>query len=70
MALVMFLFGSALGLTGAITQLALGFDALVSLNTYTFFSVGLPMVTLLAMRANNRALNAKSFSRARGGRTY
>ncbi|NQY60081.1 hypothetical protein [Cognatishimia sp.] len=55
MALVMFLFGSALGLTGAVTQLALGFDAAVALNTYAFLSVGLPMVTLLAMRANRRA---------------
>ena len=55
MALVMFLFGSALGLIGAITQLALGFDATMALNTYAFLSVGLPMVTLLAMRANRRA---------------
>ena len=55
MALVMFLFGSALGLTGSVTQLALGFEATVALNTYAFLSVGLPMVTLLAMRANRRA---------------
>ena len=55
MALVMFLFGSALGLIGAISQLALGFDATVALNTYAFLSIGLPMVTLVAIRAGRRA---------------
>lgn len=55
MALVMFLFGSALGLFGAITQLALGFDIALALNTYAFMSLGLPMVTLLALRASHRA---------------
>ena len=50
MALVMFLFGSALGLTGAVTQLALGFDFTVALNTYAFLSVGLPMVASIHAR--------------------
>lgn len=54
MAIVMFLFGSALGLTGAAAQLALGFEASSALNTYAFFAIGLPMVTLLAVRAGRR----------------
>ncbi|MGR3836950.1 MAG: hypothetical protein ACU0A2_01220 [Cognatishimia sp.] len=55
MALVMFLFASFLGLIGAVTQLVLGADVVTALNTYALLSIGLPMVTLMAMRANRRA---------------
>lgn len=55
MALVMFLFASFLGLIGAVAQLVLGADVVTALNTYALLSIGLPMVTLMAMRANRRA---------------
>lgn len=54
MAIVMFLFGSALGLIGAVMQLALGFDAASALNTYALIAIGLPVVTLLAQQSRRR----------------
>lgn len=48
MAIMMFLFGSALGLTGAVAQLVLGFDLSTAFQTYVFVALGLPLSTLLA----------------------
>ncbi|MGH1464271.1 MAG: hypothetical protein ACRBBQ_02820 [Cognatishimia sp.] len=58
MAIIMFLFGSFLGLVGAIMQLTLGFGGFgAAVQTYFLVSIGLPLVTLLAYssRRQNRS---------------
>lgn len=47
-----FLLGSALGFVGALLQLALNQDAMLALNTFAFFALGLPLVTSAAQRDN------------------
>lgn len=49
MAIIVFLFGSLLGITGAIMQLVLGFGGAAALQTYAFCAFAIPMVTLLAI---------------------
>ncbi len=49
MAIIVFLFGSLLGITGAIMQLVLGFGGLAAFQTYAFCAIAIPMVTLLAL---------------------
>ncbi len=53
MALIMFLFGSILGLIGAVLQLILGFDFGAAFQTYAVISFGFPTVTLLAYSARH-----------------
>lgn len=49
MAIVLFFFGSVLGLFGATLQLSLGFGGFgAALQTYLMISLGLPLVTLMA----------------------
>ncbi|GAA6209642.1 hypothetical protein NBRC116601_29350 [Cognatishimia sp. WU-CL00825] len=58
MAIIMFLFGSFLGLIGAIMQVTLGFGGVgAAIQTYFLISLGLPLVTLLAYssRSQNRS---------------
>lgn len=54
MAIIVFLFGSVLGITGAIMQFALGFGLMAALQTYVFCAFGIPMVTLLAVAFRGR----------------
>jgi hypothetical protein len=50
MAIIMFLFGSALGLIGALLQFALGTGGFFeALQTYALIAFGLPMTTLMAI---------------------
>lgn len=56
MAIVLFLFASALGVIGAMLQLALGAELITALNTYAFMSIGLPVATILAQKSR-RAKN-------------
>jgi len=53
MAIIVFLFGSLLGITGAIMQLVLGFGGLAAFQTYAFCAFAIPMVTLLALAVRN-----------------
>lgn len=54
MAIVTFLFGSLLGIIGAVTQMVLGFGVMAALQTYAFCSIALPTLTLLAIAQRNR----------------
>ncbi|MFY0596708.1 MAG: hypothetical protein JXQ85_09780 [Cognatishimia sp.] len=54
MAIVTFLFGSLLGITGAVMQMVLGFGGIAALQTYTFCAIALPVLTLLALSQRNR----------------
>ena len=54
MAIVTFLFGSLLGITGAVMQLVLGFGFMAALQTYAFCSIALPLLTLLALSTRKR----------------
>ncbi|MDO6725825.1 hypothetical protein Q4544_02660 [Cognatishimia sp. 1_MG-2023] len=65
MAIVLFLFGSVLGLFGAILQLSLGVGGFgAALQTYLMISLGLPVVTLLAtfLRFRSEGKHTSQFS--------
>lgn len=49
MAIILFLLGSILGLTGTLIQFVIGADLLTCLMTYGFFSMALPLVTIFAL---------------------
>jgi ABC-type lipoprotein release transport system permease subunit len=53
MAIVTFLFGSLLGITGAILQMVFGFGFAAALQTYAFCSIALPLITVLARSLRN-----------------
>lgn len=54
MAIIMFLFGSMLGMTGAVMQLVFGFGWMAAAQTYAFCAIALPLVALLAMAQRDR----------------
>ena len=54
MAIIVFLFGSLLGITGAILQLVLGFDGATAFQTYAFCAFAIPIVTLFALTLRSK----------------